>query len=539
VKAASGGWVRAVAALPIVLGAFGCAADDKVVRVIDGRPVAGDFVPAEAYSAYLRGAIADAAGDLNAAIEAYGIAVTLGPLDPEPLARLGDARCRRDPRDPRAADAFHKALSIDEAYAPALEAMARCAERRHEPRTAVEVGVLASKADPGDAAPLATLARLEQAEAGPRSEELRARLVAMTIADGTNEVAWRALASWARAHGDGILEARALAHVAPSTEAKLRELGLALSRLRGEGNVVAARSLARSLALASPAGTVDAGTARLAIDDALLAGDADAARRIATRAGVPTAVVAARALLWGDPVSARAMARELSAADPRALGPLLLRAAAADPAVYPKGAPLAGPSTDGAIPAEVWLAYASALARAGSPTATRAALQAIARAPILPGDELVTPIAVALSAAGVIDVKELDPDGRIELAERRAETTPDEVIAKADDRHRLLALARRAPRDLATVALARSLSRMRARDSIVAVAFARLALAGAIDVAPHAMDALLSGLDPADPLVAGAALDCAVRSGDTSAIPLARARLAAVAHTDAERARVE
>jgi hypothetical protein len=136
-------------------------------------------------------------------------------------------------------------------------------------------------------------------------------------------------------------------------------------------------------------------------------------------------------------------------------------------------------------------------------------------------------------------VTELDPNGRIELAERRAETVADEVLARADDRHRLLALARRAPRAPATVALARSLSRMRTRDSIVAVAFARLALAGAIDVAPHVMGGLLAALDPADPLVAGAALDCALRSGDARAIPLARARLAAVAHTDAERARVE
>ena len=36
-----------------------------------------------------------------------------------------------------------------------------------------------------------------------------------------------------------------------------------------------------------------------------------------------------------------------------------------------------------------------------------------------------------------------------------------------------------------------------------------------------------------------AALDCALRAGDPGAIPLARSRLAAVAHTPAERARAE
>ena len=50
------------------------------------------------------------------------------------------------------------------------------------------------------------------------------------------------------------------------------------------------------------------------------------------------------------------------------------------------------------------------------------------------------------------------------------------------------------------------------------------------------MTDVLARLDPADPLVAAAALDCALRAGDARAIPLARARLAAVAHTPAERA---
>ena len=68
------------------------------------------------------------------------------------------------------------------------------------------------------------------------------------------------------------------------------------------------------------------------------------------------------------------------------------------------------------------------------------------------------------------------------------------------------------------------------------MAFTRLALAAAIAVS--SMAEVLSRLDPANPLVAAAALDCALRAGDARAIPLARARLAAVAHTPAERARL-
>jgi hypothetical protein len=112
----------------------------------------------------------------------------------------------------------------------------------------------------------------------------------------------------------------------------------------------------------------------------------------------------------------------------------------------------------------------------------------------------------------------------------------DDVITGADERHRLLALARRAPRDSRTIALAHALASKRSRDPVVAVAFARLALAGAVDT--PSMAEVLARLDPANPLVAAAALDCALRAGDARAIPLARARLAAVAHTPAERARV-
>jgi hypothetical protein len=191
------------------------------------------------------------------------------------------------------------------------------------------------------------------------------------------------------------------------------------------------------------------------------------------------------------------------------------------------------------LPPEVWLAYGAALSRAGSAQAARVALAALPRAPLVPGDPIETALAVPLAAAGALDAGELDADGRIELAERRAEAVTDDVITAADARHRLLALARRSPAEPGTVKLARSLSRLRAHDPVVAVAFARLALAGAIDVPPQAMSAQLSTLDPADPLVAGAALDCALRAGDVRAIPLARARLAGVARTDAERARVE
>ena len=361
----------------------------------------------------------------------------------------------------------------------------------------------------------------------------------MTLLSGTNAAAWDALATWARGHGDGLLEARALSEVAALAGAPQAEVDSAITRLEGEGEIIAARSLARARVEADAPGPIDAHVARLAVDAALLAGDSPAAQRIATRSHLAPVILAARTLLHGDAAGARAFAATLSAAEPGAIAPrLLLAVAAQDHSTGLRAAFVdpAGPLSDAPIPAEVWLPYARAVAMSGSLEGARAVLRAIPREPVTARDSLVIPIAVALAAGGALDAKELDPNGRVELAERRSEPAPDDAIAAADVRHRLLALARRAPNDPKTIALARSLLPERGRDPIVAVAFARLALAGAIDM-PPARD-LLGRLDPSDPLVAAAVLDCALRAGDAAAIPLARARLSAVAHTPAERARV-
>jgi hypothetical protein len=255
-------------------------------------------------------------------------------------------------------------------------------------------------------------------------------------------------------------------------------------------------------------------------------------------------VVAARCLLAGDASTARTIAAEIAAADPRSTSAALVLAAAADalgdsPLVTRS---LATPDATGKpdaapIPAEIWLAYARAVSRAGSGDAALAMLRGLPRAPILAGDSALTPVAVALAARGALDPSELDANGRIELAERRGDMIADAGMRTADARHTLLALARRAPGDAATKSLAARLAPARGEDAVLAVASARLALASdAGSVAGAA--ALLDRFDPADPLVASAALDCAVRSGDARAIPLARRRLAAVARTPAERARV-
>jgi hypothetical protein len=526
------------AALALALAAGGCAKKGEVVRVVDGRPRGGEFVAADAYAAYLRAAVADAAGSLPAAIEGYMVASALGPRDPEPLAKLGDARCRRDPRDPRADDAIARALEIDPQYAPAWEARAHCAERRGDVPRALDSARKAAKLDAAAVGPLETLARLEPIDGAGKgaAEELRARILALTLVEGTNVAAWDALAMWARRHRDAALEARALAEGAARDPARRAEVEAAVMRLAGSGELEAARSLARASVEnpMGPARTVDARVVRLAIDDALVAGNADEARTLARRSGVSEAIVAARALLLGDAAAARAIAAPLAEADPHALTPRLVLAAAGDRLTGLRALG-AGVSKAEAVPAEAWLVYARSVARSAPADVARALLDGFARERLVSGDQLSVSVAASLAARGALDPSELDADAAIELAERRAEPATEEATRHADARHRLLALARAAPGDPATQDLARALAPARGRDAIVAVAFARLALAG--DGDPLSARSSLERFDPSDPLIAGAALDCALRAGDARAIPLAKARLAAVARTPAERAR--
>jgi hypothetical protein len=185
------------------------------------------------------------------------------------------------------------------------------------------------------------------------------------------------------------------------------------------------------------------------------------------------------------------------------------------------------------LPSEVALVFARLLDRASGADAARALLASIARAPLLGGDALVTPVAVDLVARGLLDVAALPADARVELAARRGESPDAAALAAVDARHQLLVLALLRPADRATLDLARHLAHAADHDAVVAVALTRMALAG---VAVPRTDGL-GALDPADPLVAAAALDLAVKQGNVRAIPGARARLISVARTPAERAR--
>jgi hypothetical protein len=507
---------------------------------MDGRVVVGKAIPPEGYAAFLRGALAEAAGQFPEALAAYSQAASLDDGDPEVWSRIGDVRCKLSPADPRIDAAFARALRADPTYEPALEARARCrgsVVRVDEERAAA--------ADPRALAPQIRLADSDALGTG----SARVRLIALTLLHGTNPAAWDALAAWGAAHDDPEIVVRALVQICRIAPTRKWELGGRVASLAGDGNLPEARVLAAALVdapgdrsaggeMPSPAGIPL--VARLAVDEALARHDADGARRRATSAHLGLDVVAGRALLLGDPGLARALIEPVVLADPAAVGPRLVSSTAAarlgDGYSLARALDLAKSGGVGArVVAEALLPLAKLVVGAASPEVARRLFEGSELA-LLQGDALVTSAGVDLAALGVLKEEELPTDGRIELAARLSDPMP--IIdgdSGVDARHRLFAWALERPLGAPTLELARRLGAASSTDPLVAVALARISLAQGRALAPTALDPVLA-LDPADPILAAAAFDLAKRSGDARAIAPARARLTALARTPRERA---
>ena len=528
---------RAIAGIGLFLLAAGCRRGPDVMRVVDGRLVGGAYVEPEGYASFLRGAIADARSDTAQALAAYTDAASRDADDPEIWTRIGDVRCRVNAADPEIAHAVDRALRLDPEYEPALAVRARCGMAHADPDEALNATRSAAAADPMAVEPQLLLARAESERA--KAAQAHDRLLALTLVHRESTAAWDALASWARAHGDPMLAASALAEGVRLVPARKSDAARQALDMAGDGELLAARALAAA-AVDAPGPQVPAPVARLAIDEALATGDADRARLRATRAHLGLDEVAARALLAQNPALARAIAAPLAEADSHAIGARMVLAAAAAGAhdrkalarafdgALPSGAP---------VPMAALLLFASVVADASNADDARRLVDAVPHESLLVGDALHSRLAADLAARGVLRDDSLPLDARIELAARRREPPPQVSEMAVDRRHYLLDLALLRPADPVTQSLARHLSAVAARDPLVAVALARIALAGssAIDATSAAK---LSALDPADPLSAAAALDLAKRGGDVGAIGPARARLTALARTPAERALV-
>jgi tetratricopeptide (TPR) repeat protein len=507
----------------------GCGSAPVVDRSYGGRVVHGRYLEPEAYAAFLRGAIAFDAGDVRGALAAYAQAAELDPDSPEIATRIGEARCRADPRDSSADAAFEAALKAEPRYARAWEARARCALARGDEPGARQAALRAAAIDPSADGASILVARTTAAGADGAT---RASLVALTATSRDPLVAWDALAGWAEGSGDVALWAQALRQVAKLEPTRRDAIARASQRLAGLGEIGSARAVAAAAVDASPQPLAAEGlalAARLAVDEAIVRADADTARRRSTRARVPLEETAGRAWLAGQRGIAHDLATAVAAADPTARGARLLLAAESSRDV----AAAASDARAGDSPASAasFVAFGIALVRVSSADQVRAALGAVSHDAAVQGDDPVERAQVDLASTGALVEGVLDADAAVELAARRGQALPDDVIAARapalDPRHEYLALSVAHPGSAREQQLGALLARVSASDPIVAAAkaFERVAVGAAIDRGEAAQ---LLERAPADPLVAAAALRLAEKVGDADAAKRARATLMAL-----------
>lgn len=416
-------------AVVLLAAGAGCGAEPRVVRVYDGRIVEGRYVSADAYAAFLRGALAEEAGDHRGALTAYAVAASEDDDDPEIFARIGELRCKLDPKDGEADRAFARALKLDATYASALAAKGRCALLRGRTDEAAELARRAAAQDPKNVALEAFVVRAEAPRPDPA---VRERAVALTLAHGENALAWDALIVWGRAHRDAELVARGfegLVRAAPTRSLEVERGAVAL--LEG-GQPALARRVATAVSDAprdlQVIGPRDPTVARLAVDEALARGDRPGALARATRGHVSLAEVAARALLLEQKDIAASVANAVAAADPGASGAQMVKIAlkGAAPGAGPAAVAAAGKARVELLavtdqPPELCaLVFADRLATSAGAEVARGWITKIERAPMAAHDPLGGPLAVDLATRGVLPVDSLPADLRASFQRARA-----------------------------------------------------------------------------------------------------------------------
>lgn len=309
--------------LAVLVSAAACAAcvhPTAVQRAYGGDVLTGRYVSPEAYASFLRGALAEASHRSDEALQAYYDASRRDSASPEPWACIARVLCSSGAHG--AADAgvaLERALALDPEYARAWEVKAECARVLGDVAGQRAAASRAVQLDPqGDGASI-LLARSDGSGGRTASREA---LVALTVTAHNPVAAWDALATWAEAHGDIALWARALVELTRVAPERREAVARTAEELAGAGVTGEARMVAGAAVDADerPLPTRLALAARLALDDAIARGDANAVRRRATRGRVLRDEAAARALLAGKRALARDIASTLVAADPDELG---------------------------------------------------------------------------------------------------------------------------------------------------------------------------------------------------------------------------
>jgi tetratricopeptide (TPR) repeat protein len=524
--------MRRVLAAGGLLLAASCGGGPLVERAYDGHVVEGRAIEADAYAAFLSGAIAEASGSGREALLWYERAARLDAHGPEIWTRVGAVRCSLQPSDSQADAAFARALAIDPGYAGAWGAKARCASARNDPRATLDAARRAAELDPSADGANALLSYASRAGQTVQDAGTRDALIALTATAQDRIAAWDALASWASSHGDVALWARALETLARIAPARRDAVAVAAEELAGAGEVGAARAVAAAASEAGDAPMTEDRSplaARLAVDEAIGGGSADAVRLRATRARITLEEAGARALLAGQRDLARAILSAVTRADPDAAGARLVLAACDGRDVV--GAAWEARHRGARMSGAGFVAFGAAVVHAVSPEESRTALAAVTHGPVLAGDDRVVRRAVELASRGTIEMSDLPPDGLVEIAALRGTSSgeglslPDRRVL--DARHQYLAAALADPQAPATKELGQRLGRIAGTDPVVGSALALVEIASGEPIAPEAPRELLMR-DPGDPLLAATALRLANKTGDADVATRARATLTAL-----------
>jgi len=301
-RAALIGFMTALAA-----AACGCT-NPTVLRVIDGREVAGRFVSARAYALYARGAESEARGELESARVEYLAAGDDDGSNAEIWTRIGAVSCALG-READAQSAFDRAAKRADDYEPLFRERAKCALVRVPTVDAVAKSALADASralalDPENEETVLLYARAaENAGDEGRAENALRELVARSPG---RVAGWRALRDFARRRTNPVVTARAVQ--------ALRELGDAAAPADGP----------RTVGMNSVAPTLDQ------VDAALSRDALDEARSLAKRARVAPAELAVRAAALGRSKLAQTQAELVFLADPTSASAAIALAVAAD-----------------------------------------------------------------------------------------------------------------------------------------------------------------------------------------------------------------
>jgi hypothetical protein len=234
----------------------GCVTSSgEVVRVVDGRELPGRYVSDQTYSAYARGALLEAQGDLRGAAHAYGQALEEDPPNAPIWTRLGALRCQLGQND--AAQAFARAAQIDATYAPVYRELARCHARHGKLDAALEAAQHAFELDPDEEQTSLLLASINQRLGRPQQAERW--LEGLVAREPDSLPGWNALYGLSVELRDPVKRRRAAAKMAELGAATTRELGAELERVKlfeldraiQAGDIAKARGLAIDLSMSS------------------------------------------------------------------------------------------------------------------------------------------------------------------------------------------------------------------------------------------------------------------------------------------------